>query len=248
MGEAKRRRQAATGVVYHHTSTLCTNLIWMSGVIQVEDHPDCHQVLMHPDLGKFQSGQTSLRRATQDFPGVAWFTTRIQIPKCLMEFRLRFTGEDPELAEAMWQDMMPRDPEKLKRLYNTLVLNRIALGFPIADVPVIPWPQYYGYSTAEGRELNETARDAGDNPDDWYVSEQPVDVMKACEFWISPSKAKPKLERFDQQLKSIRTMVTTCRTRKDAYIAPSWITEDQAKALAARVDVPVQWGDGRPLE
>jgi hypothetical protein len=39
MGEAKRRRQQNSTpdrVVYHHTSTLRTNLLWMSGVIEVE--------------------------------------------------------------------------------------------------------------------------------------------------------------------------------------------------------------------
>ena len=36
MGAAKRKRQNRVPTVYHHTSTLRTNLIWMSGVIEVE--------------------------------------------------------------------------------------------------------------------------------------------------------------------------------------------------------------------
>jgi len=31
-----------------------------------------------------------------------------------------------------------------------LSLNRSALGFPIAGVPVEPWPEYFGYQTARG--------------------------------------------------------------------------------------------------
>ena len=36
MGEAKRKRLADRAVVYHHTSTLRTHFIWMSGVIELE--------------------------------------------------------------------------------------------------------------------------------------------------------------------------------------------------------------------
>lgn len=106
---------------------------------------------------------------------------------------------------------------------NAITLNRVALGFRIAEVPIVPWPEYYGYATGEGQELNESAREAADNPDDWYVAEEPVDVLKISEFWIWPSMLKPKLKRFDQHIEHIRNMVTACRTQKGVYIPPSWL-------------------------
>ena len=122
---------------------------------------------------------------------------------------------------------------------NALHLNRVALGFPIADIPVVSWPEYFGYRTAEGQELNETARMAGDNPDDWYISETPVDVLQTSEVWISRSIMKPKLERSDGYLQDIRRMVTLCRKKK-AFIPPSWLTPEQGEALARKVGLPVQ--------
>ena len=50
MGEAKRKRgNAAVSTVYHHTSTLRTNLIWMSGVIQIEGKS---AGIIHPQLAR----------------------------------------------------------------------------------------------------------------------------------------------------------------------------------------------------
>jgi len=69
---------------------------------------------------------------------------------------------------------------------NALALNRVAIGFPAATIGAVRWPDYGAYSTAEGRELNETAREVGDDPDDWWVSEQPVDLLLETEFWAPP--------------------------------------------------------------
>ena len=46
MGEAKRKSLAERTIIYHHTSTLGTNLIWMSGVIELEGKspPVIHRV------------------------------------------------------------------------------------------------------------------------------------------------------------------------------------------------------------
>ena len=80
-GEAKRKRENAVPTVYHHTSTLRTNLIWMSGVVQVEGRSEG---AFHPDLGEIKTDEL-MRRACKEFPPVAWFTTRIKIPECLRE-------------------------------------------------------------------------------------------------------------------------------------------------------------------
>ena len=120
---------------------------------------------------------------------------------------------------------------------NCLAWNRIALGFPIT-AQFVPWPKYCGYNTPEGRDLNQSARDYGDNPDDWYVSETPVDVMGATEVWGSRSVMKPKLERSQTYLKDVHRMVALCRNNPGAYIPPSWLTEDQARSLFAGRNVP----------
>lgn len=55
MGEAKRRKmkEAELGpVVYHHTSTLRTNLLWMSGVIELEGQS--RRPAFHPSWAKFE--------------------------------------------------------------------------------------------------------------------------------------------------------------------------------------------------
>jgi hypothetical protein len=149
MGEAKRRRLAVVPTVYHHTSTLRTNLIWMSGVIQVEGNS---KGVMHPQLGEVKT-EALFRRPMRDFPPVAWFTTRIEIPGILKRFALYL--EDKNTGEIERVDL---DQE----MVNGISLNRVALGFRIGDIGVTPWPQHPGYFTAEGQELNETAREAGD--------------------------------------------------------------------------------------
>lgn len=61
--------------MYHHTSTLRTNLIWMSGVIDVEGS---QQKVIYPHLGEIGT-DVLLRRSMTDFPPVAWFTRRMEI-------------------------------------------------------------------------------------------------------------------------------------------------------------------------
>jgi hypothetical protein len=171
-----------------------------------------------------------MRRAMKDFPPLAWFTSRIDVPKCLLG--TKFYLKPKSGGEAQELELGPE-------IMNTITLNRLALGFPITDIPVIPWPQHYGYRTAEGESLNETARDVGDNPNDWYVSEVPVDVAKISEAWGSKSRLRPKLERTDSYVNDIRRMVEMCRKTKGVYIPPTWLARDKAEALARSLGVPV---------
>ena len=127
----------------------------------------------------------------------------------------------------------------MQEFSNTVALNRIALGFRISSIPVVPWPEYYGYATDEGRGLNETARDAGDDPNDWYVSEVPVDLMQVVEFWHSPTMMKPKLKQSQSYVADIQRMVAMCRETKGVYIPPSWLKYDEAATLATRVGLPI---------
>jgi hypothetical protein len=53
--------------VYHHTSTLRTNLIWMSGVIEVEGKS---KGVLHPQIGEIRT-DAKVRRALKDFLPVA---------------------------------------------------------------------------------------------------------------------------------------------------------------------------------
>lgn len=223
MGEAKRRKEAVARdpIVYHHTSTLRTNLLWMAGVVAVEggDEP-----VYHPRLGKLQT-DTKMRRAMQDFPPLAWFTTQIECPKCLTDAPVY--GVNPETGERIDISVGPG-------AMNPIALQRIALAFRVADIPVVRWTDHPGYDTAEGRELNASALDYGDDPTDWYVSEQPVDLMLVSEVWSSASIMKPKYERIPEYLPQMKRMVERCRAEK-VYIPPSWLKPDEAKALAKQL-------------
>jgi hypothetical protein len=122
---------------------------------------------------------------------------------------------------------------------------RVALGFPTVDIPVTRWGDYRGHDTPEGRSLNESAIEAGDDPDDWYVSEQEIDVMKVAEFWSSRSVSKPRLERVGGDYVSrIRRMVTGCREARakgqGVYIPPAWMdltSPEKQRALSQALKV-----------
>jgi hypothetical protein len=222
MGEAKRRRQNGTRTVYHHTSILRTNLIWMSGVIEVEGNS---KGVFHPYLGEIKT-EAQARRELKDFPPVAWFTTNTRIPNCLT----------PSVCLAMDGTTGERQEIKLDHgMANALALNRVALGFSSADIPVVPWPAYRGYATREGQQLNDWARLVGDDPDEWYVSEIPVDVLRISEVWFSRSVLKPKLTRCDHHIAGIRWMVTHCRENEDAYIAPAWFSPEPTQTVNPRL-------------
>jgi hypothetical protein len=225
VGEAKRRRAAGVPTIYHHTSTLRTHLIWMSGVIELEGKSPPVQ---HPHIGEIRTDALA-RRAVIDFPRLAWFTTQISIPNCLINSVIygidKLTGE----RKAIETDAMTA---------NALALNRVAIGFPIDNVPVVPWPEHAGYSTGEGRELNETAIEMGDNPKHWYVAEEPVKVLQASEIWSSPSMLIPRLIRQDWYLRDVHRMVRLCREKR-VYIPPTWLKPEDARALARKLNVPL---------
>lgn len=88
-------------------------------------------------------------------------------------------------------------------------------------------------------ELNETAREAGDNPNDWYVSETAVDAMKVSEFWSSRSILNPKLQRSDSYISDIRRMVTMCREKEGVFIPPTWLTREQATEVGGRLGLAI---------
>jgi hypothetical protein len=220
MGEAKRRRAEQNGTVWHHTSILRTNLIWMSGVIELEGRS---KGAMHPALGEIFTS-TTLRRPMRDFPALAWFTSEIDVPKCLRHFDIY--GTDKATGEAKRIDISPE-------AMAAFVMNRMALGFRATDVPVVPWPDHMGYSTAEGRDLNDSAREVGDDPDRWWVSETPVDVLRATDVRGSKTIMGLKMERLDNYLSDIHRMVRLCREIPGTYIPPSWTGSAAHKALIA---------------
>ena len=121
----KRRRENGVPTVYHHTSTLRTNLIWMSGIVQVEGKSES---VIHPQLGEIRTDALA-RRALKDFPLVAWFTTRIDIPRCLVDLKLFFVSKNTGERKHVEVDL---------HMAHAIALNRVALGFSIADIPVVP--------------------------------------------------------------------------------------------------------------
>lgn len=217
MGEAKRRAAMPPTVVYHHTSTLRTNLIWMSGVIDVEGRSPG---ALHPLMGEVRS-DLAQRRPCRDFPPLAWFTSDIRIPGCLVASKMmvqpKAGGEMQDAAT-----MVGADPVQMA---HGMALNRVALGFPIEGSTILRWKDHPGYATREGQDLNESARDAGDDPTRWYVSAEPVDVMTASEIWTSGSIFQPKLVRQPGYLADVHRMVNLCRSTPGAYIPPTWIDD-----------------------
>ena len=221
MGEAKRRQGA---VAFHHTSSLRTNLIWMSGVIDVEGKS---APVFHPKLGRLATSAVP-RRPMRDFPPLAWFTSKIEVPGVLR--RISMASVSLETGEVL--DMV----DLSERESAAVALHRIALAFPTRLL--IRWPDYYGFATAEGRELNETAIEAGDDPQDWWVSETPVDVMAATGIW-GPQRNSDKLTRSDRYLAEVRSMVRMCRESEGVYIPPSWLKPEDVATTMHAAGVPL---------
>ena len=84
----------------------------------------------------------------KDFPSLAWFTTQITVPASIVKSVMRLVDNDT--GEIRDLDLDPM-------IANSIAPNRIAIGFPIANIPVIRWSEHPGYTTAEGRELNDAA-------------------------------------------------------------------------------------------
>jgi hypothetical protein len=159
---------------------------------------------------------------------VAWFTSRLSVPGCLMASTL-VTEKDGETNHIPLSDAEA----------HALALNRVALGFRAEEYPVVRWPDHRGYRTSEGRDLNETAREAGDDPDEWWISETPLDVLTACEVYIASNMMRPKLVRNDEYLRNVKQMVAFCRDNPGTFIPPSWMQETEAKKLAKMAGVSI---------
>ncbi|WP_176026413.1 hypothetical protein [Brucella intermedia] len=224
MGEAKRKKSGQQ-IVFHHTSILRTNLIWMSGKIELEGQG---RPAFHPHMGKHISQSVEARRPCREFPPLAWFTSRIDVPHCLR--KITFCGENQETGEVT--NIVLSDREA-----SAISLRRMALGFRVEDIGVIRWTDHYGYCTAEGRDLNESAIEYGDNPEDWWVSETPVDVALVHEAWVATSSWGVKMQRMPGYEKDIRRMVALCKERR-TYIPPAWLSRDDAQALAQSIGLP----------
>jgi hypothetical protein len=227
MGEAKIRKGGPL-LVYHHTSTLYTNQIWMSGAVEVEGKN--REPPAHPQMGQVQS-DLRFRRAFKDFPPLAWFTTQISVPKCLILDKLIFVHKDS--GEVVTE--LPIS----EKIANGIALRRMALGFPISTVPVKRWPDYHGYGTAEGKELNETARDYGDNPEGWYVSEERVSLDHMTEIRVAKSMQNLKMERQDGYLQDIKRLLAMLKVEK-AYVPPAWLSRDVVEEAARRMNMQVR--------
>ncbi|WP_156029581.1 hypothetical protein [Ancylobacter sp. FA202] len=232
MGQAKIKAGRQSDVAYHHTSSLYTNLIWMSGYIDLEG---TNREVIHPKIGKIRS-PLSLRRGVQDFPRLAWFTRRVDVPKCLILSQVSFAKDDGSIVQTL------QIPELVG---HGIALNRFALGFSISEHKLVPWNEYYGYTTAEGRALNESARDFGDNPDDWLISETPIDVATAVEVRLSLNIYEPNLKKSEAYLHDIKKMVQLCREKTGVYIPPSWLKVEQAERLAQSMGLSVGDFGGR---
>ena len=224
MGEAKRRAGLPPKIVYHHTSTLRTNLIWMSGVVELEGRS---KGAFHPQLGEIQT-DVRARRACTDFPPLAWFTSSIRIPRCLLDAKFMLGRQDGMEVETNIFEGVDK-----RALSNGVALNRVALGFLLERSSILPWRDHPGFSTPEGLELNQSARAAGDDPDHWYVSNVPIDVAASTEVWISRRIFEPNLEIQHEYLADVHRMVKLCRDNPGTYIPPSWLKPEEVDRLVA---------------
>lgn len=155
----------------------------------------------------------------KDFPPLVWLTTEIRIPKCLLSTKLLIQDKETGAIKG-----------EVDGFADAISLTRIALGFNIADISAVPWHDHYGYNTGEGQELNKTAREFGDDPTLWYVSEQPVDVALLTSIWTPRRGQKHRLERNDQSLVEVRQTIALCKARKDVLIPPPWLASEVALA------------------
>lgn len=95
--------------------------MWMSGFIEVEG---AGKPAIHPKLGIITQN-AKLRRSMNDFPPLAWFTSRIDIPRCILNAELRITDDNgDEVAK----------PNLPNGWQNLVSLNRMALGFRKSDL------------------------------------------------------------------------------------------------------------------
>lgn len=226
MGEAKRRAQGTEGLVWHHTSILRTNQLWMSGYLLPEGEM---KPVHHPQLGEVGTNAV-YRRPMKDFAPLVWFTSEVSVPQCLQKGSIVLVAKDGTHQQI---DITPE-------IMNGMSLHRVALGFRPDGIGVQPWREHPGYATAEGRELNETARDAGDDPDAWFVSETKVDLLACCAFRQAKSLNDLKMVPRDAYVADMHRMVRMCREKPGVYIPPSWVSEKDARLLAARLGLPAQ--------
>jgi len=229
MGDAKRRKADSRKLIYHHTSILRTNLLWMAGEILPENHG---KKALHPQLGEIDaSGTVTLRRKFEDFPPLVWLTTQITVPNCLKDIAIYFVPKDGGAPTRL--DLAVDEAAAFS-------LRRVALGFHAVEIDAIPWQDHPGYHTTEGTELNETAHDVGDDPDDWFVCENAVDLMQILEFRHAKSLHDLKMLSQPSYLSDIKRMVTMCRQTPGVFIPPSWLTQEQAEKLSAKMELPIK--------
>lgn len=226
MGEARRAALRDQGLVWHHTSTLRTHQMWMSGrILREGETPD----VRHPELGLIRSN-AALRRAMEDFPPLVWFTRSIEVPRCLISTMLIIAKPDGSLIEH----------QLTAKESAGLTLRRLALGFEPSEIDVVPWPEYRGYSTEEGRRLNASAREFGDDPDEWFVSEAAADIEHCHSIRVAKSLTDLKMVRSDRYLEDVKKMVRMCRETPGAFIPPTWMSRSAIEQGARQMNVPVR--------
>lgn len=64
-----------------------------------------------------------------------------------------------------------------------------------ADVSI---DEFLKFCAVNGKALNATARECGDNPNHWYVAEQPIDVRLLASVWTPRKGHRHRLQRNDR--------------------------------------------------
>ncbi len=216
MGQAKANAAAQSNFVWHHTSSLRTAQLWTSGHIKVEGRMP---PAFHPEVGWIYSNAAH-RREMKDFPPLVWLTRDIKVPQSIRIVSHRAKDNDPAKCQTT---LLP--PE----VTDAIAMRRMAIGFNPNEIGATPWTEHPGYSSGEGRQLNESAIEAGDAPEDWYVVEADIDLLKCRALRIAQSTFNLKMVREDRGVAEIHRMVRLCRENPGRRIAPTWLNEESIR-------------------
>lgn len=224
MSESRRRREEADPIVRHYTSHLWTAQIWTDGRIRVEgDRPDP----MHPELDLTAFHDPRHARPIRDFGPVAWLTTQPGVPPtCRI------------LTMPVQQGRLPGRHILGPPYSDAVSLKRISLGFRASAIGAVRWSAHPGYNTEEGRDLTKRAIDLGDDPAQWWVCDQDVEVEKIIECRQAESIENPRMQPFDEYIVGIKRLVGMAKI-PNSWIAPTWMPLDVAREAAKNAGIKI---------
>lgn len=222
MSEARRHREEEDPIIRHYTSHLWTSHIWTDGRIRVEgERPDP----MHPELDLTSFHDPRHARPMRDFGPVVWLTTQPGVPPTCRVITM-----------PVQQGALPGRHVLGPPYSDAVSLTRISLGFRASEIGAIKWSAHPGYETDEGRELNDAAVAIGDDPTQWWVCDQDIDVERIVECRQADSIEDPHMKPFNEYIVGIKRLVGMAKI-PNSWIAPTWMPIEVAKEAARQAGI-----------